>query len=149
MTWWGVCRDFNLSSIASVKAHYVSVYLKHFQTSAWTFSPCYLMKYGSVLESSFLLLLLLHSCRMLKSLRGVQTLKVHHVSYLNQLQLMYECFLCTAFTGPASSGDVCEFSLRRVSQEAVWTVSGRRCLLAAFCSRRVTERTGGRPPLHL
>lgn len=101
MTWWGVCRDFNLSSIASVKAHYVSVYLKHFQTSAWTFSPCYLMKYGSVLESSFLLLLLLHSCRMLKSLRGVQTLKVHHVSYLNQLQLMYECFLCTAFTGPA------------------------------------------------
>ena len=55
------------------------------------------MKYRSVLESSFLLL---HSCLMLKTLRGVQTLKVHHVSFLNELQLMYECFLCAAFTGP-------------------------------------------------
>lgn len=147
MTWWGVCRDFNLSSIASVKAHYVSVYLKHFQTSAWTFSPCYLMKYGSVLESSFLLLLLLHSCRMLKSLRGVSDSE--SASCLISEPTAADVWMFPLHGLYRSCGDVCEFSLRRVSQEAVWTVSGRRCLLAAFCSRRVTERTGGRPPLHL
>lgn len=132
-----------LSSTVPVKAHYCMLVFpsrpfpnksEHLGTASWWNMEAKHL----VLESSFLLLLL---CFLYdaKSLREVQTLKLHHISSLNKLQLMYAWVPLHGLHRSASSQDVC-IVWRKVSQEE------DGCAPCSVLQQEVHRKDGRRGP---